>query len=347
MVDDTLTRDNPHLSRLKSGANKVEIGPVGAPKVTYVSGSYCAINVAPELTASVEGFVEAGIAPATRRAYRADLDHFAAWGGVIPATDAQLAAYIAAHATTLAVATLVRRLAAISVAHEAHGLTNPVRSRGAAEHAGMHCGIRRERGSAQRQANPLLRDDLFAVLAATGDSLRAIRDRALLLIGFAGGFRRSELCGVDFGDIERVRQGVIITLRRSKTDQEGAGRKIGIPHGRSKWCPVTALEAWLDAARIADGPIFRPIDRHGRVSAESLSAEAVCLVVRERVAAAGYEPSGYSGHSLRAGLATSAVQAGVSTLKIRGQTGHASDAMLARYIRDGELFVDNAAGALL
>jgi integrase len=208
-------------------------------------------------------------------------------------------------------------------------------------------GIRRERGSAQRQAKPLLRDDLFAVLAATGGSLRAIRDRALLLIGFAGGFRRSELCAVNCTDIERVRQGVIITLRRSKTDQDGVGRKIGIPLGRSKWCPVTALEAWLDAAGIAGGPIFRPVDRHGRVSGKRLSAEAVCLVVCERVAAAGSDPAGYSGHSLRAGLATSAVQAGVSTLKIWGQTGHASDAMLARYVRDGELFIDNAAGALL
>jgi integrase len=343
-VRDALTRDNPHLSRLTTGADEVEIRPVAAPKVTHASGSCCAINIASELAASVQGYVEAGIAPATRRAYRADLDHFAAWGGVIPSTEADLAGYLAAHAGKLAVATLVRRLAAISVAHEAHGLPNPARS--PLVRATMR-GIRRERGSAQRQAKPLLRDDLFAVLAAMGGSLRAVRDRALLLLGFAGGFRRSELCGLDFGDIERVRQGVIITLRRSKTDQEGAGRKIGIPHGRSKWCPNTALETWLEAAGIGDGSIFRPVDRHGRVSAERLSAEAVCLVVRERVAAAGYDPSGYSGHSLRAGLATSAVQAGVSTLKIRGQTGHASDAMLARYVRDGELFIDNAAGVLL
>ena len=152
----------------------------------------------------VESYVEAGIAPATRRAYRGDLDHFRAWGGDIPTTDAELAAYLAEHATTLKVATLVRRLAAISVAHEAQGLPNPVRS--PLIRATMR-GIRREHGSAQRQAKPLLRDDLFAVLAATGDSLKDIRDRALLLIGFAGGFRRSELVGLDCTDIERVRQG--------------------------------------------------------------------------------------------------------------------------------------------
>lgn len=265
-------------------------------------------------------------------------------GGDIPSSDAELAAYLAAHATTLKVATLGRRMAAISVAHEAQGLPNPVRS--PLIRATMR-GIRREHGSAQRQAKPLLRDDLFAVLAATGDGIRDLRDRALLLIGFAGGFRRSELAAITCEDIERVRQGLVITLRRSKTDQDGLGRKIGVPYGRSKWCPVAALECWLAAAGIGDGPVFRRVDRHGRVWAEHLSAEAVSLVVRERVAAAGYDPSGFSGHSLRSGFATSAAQAGVSSWRIRQQTGHASDAMLARYIRDGELFIDNAAGALL
>jgi integrase len=339
-----LTPDNSLLSGPSNGSEETKNGPVTAPAQTLASKSSSAVNCENDLDLSVQGFVEAGIAPATRRAYRADLDRFAAWGGAIPSTDAQLAAYLAAHATTLKVATLVRRLAAISIAHEAHGLPNPVRS--PLVRATLR-GIRRERGSPQRQAKPLLRDDLFAVLGAMGNDLKAIRDRALLLIGFAGGFRRSELVAINCMDIERVRQGVIITLRRSKTDQDGVGRKIGVPHGRSKWCPVAALDAWLAAAGIEDGPVFRRVDRHGRVSAARLSAEAVCLVVRARVAAAGYDPSGYSGHSLRAGLATSAAQAGVSTFKIREQTGHTSDAMLARYVRDGEIFVDNAAGALL
>ncbi|MBB4201052.1 integrase [Rhodoblastus sphagnicola] len=192
-----------------------------------------------------------------------------------------------------------------------------------------------------------MREDLFAVLAAMGDGLKDARDRALLLIGFAGGFRRSELCAINCTDLERVRQGLIITLRRSKTDQDGEGRKIGVPFGRTKSCPVHALEYWLDRARISGGPIFRRVDKHGRVFADALSPEAVCLIVRERVAAAGFDPELFSGHSLRSGLATSAAQAGVETRKIKDQTGHASDAMLRRYIRDGELFLDNAAGALL
>jgi len=152
---------------------------------------------------------------------------------------------------------------------------------------------------------------------------------------------------LDLADIDRVRQGIVLHLRRSKTDQEGRGQKIGIPHGRTRWCPVASLDAWLTTSGITEGPIFRPVDRHGRVHENRLSGEAISIVVRERAAAANLDPARYSGHSLRAGLATSAAQAGVPTWRIKAQTRHASDAMLARYIRDGELFTDNAAGALL
>ena len=222
MILEALTRDNPLLSRstaeVGDAADEVATVPVGQPEPP----STLAINCNFELGHAVQGYVQAGIAPATRRAYRADLAHFRAWGGAIPASDEQLAAYLADHATTLKVATLARRLATISAAHEAQGLLNPVRSSPLVR-ATMR-GIRREHGSAQRQAKPLLRDDLFAVLAATGDGLKDIRDRALLVIGFAGGFRRSELVGLDCADIERVREGLVITLRRSKTDQDGIGR---------------------------------------------------------------------------------------------------------------------------
>ncbi|MGD0563082.1 MAG: site-specific integrase [Roseiarcus sp.] len=288
--------------------------------------------------------VEASIADNTRRAYQSDLAHFAAWGGHLPAGPAVVASYLAAHAETLSVATLVRRIATISKAHEARGLPNPCRTE--IVRATLR-GIKRTRGIAQREAKPLLREDLFRVLDATGDGVKDARDRALLLIGFAGGFRRSELIGLDFADIERVRQGVITTLRRSKTDQEGAGRKVGIPYGRTRHCAVLAVDRWLAVSGIETGPVFRPVDRHSRIASARLSGEAVSLVIKERAAAVGMDPAGYSGHSLRAGFATSAVQAGVSTLKVRAQTGHASDAMLARYVRDGELFVGNAAGALL
>lgn len=138
-----------------------------------------------------------------------------------------------------------------------------------------------------------------------------------------------------------------MTLRRSKTDQAGRGREIGIPFARGRFCPVKALEAWLQLAGIEGGPVFRPVDRYGRIDVGRLSPDAVASVVKAGVQEIGLDPTCYSGHSLRAGLATSAAMAGVSTLDIRKQTGHASDAMLARYVRSGELFTNNAAGHLL
>jgi integrase len=304
----------------------------------------CAINCTDSVPETLAGYVRDSLAPNTRRAYLSDLAHFESWGGRVPATPEATASYLAAHAETLSMATLARRLASLAKAHRARGIASPT---GSELVRAVLRGIKRRNGSAQKEAKPLLRDDLFAVLDVMGDGLKDARDKALLLLGFAGGFRRSELVGINRQDVESVRQGIIIHLRRSKTDQDGAGRKIGIPHGRTRWCPVAVLDEWLAKSGIAEGPVFRPIDRHDRISAERLSGEAVSLVVKERVKAARIDPSGYSGHSLRAGLATSAAQAGVPSWKIRQQTGHASDAMLSRYIRDGKLFTSNAAGALL
>jgi integrase len=326
-----LTRDNPYLSRVTT-----DHVPALSTDLQATKNLACA-----ELIAD---FVRDSVAVNTKRAYRSDLDHFASWGGDIPASAETVAAYLAAHADTLSVATLVRRLASISKAHAAGAFPNPTRSE--LVRATMR-GIKRTRSRAQHEARPLLRDDLRLVLDAMDVGLKAMRDRALLLIGFAGGLRRSELVALDVGDIEQVRQGIVLHLRRSKTDQEGRGQKIGIPHGRTRWCPVSALEAWMVASGIKEGAIFRPVDRHARLHECRLSGEAIALMIRERVAAAGLEPAQYSGHSLRAGLATSAAQAGVPTWRIKAQTRHASEAMLAKYIRDGELFTDNAAGALL
>lgn len=328
MSDLGLTSDNHHLSE---------------PKNDPISDVF-AVNCNPQLPEHVAAFVQASLSDNTRRAYLCDLDHFTAWGGNIPATPEMVASYSAEHAETLAVATLVRRVASLSKAHQARGVPNPCSTE--LVRATIR-GIKRQFGTAQRQAKPLLKEDLFRALDALGDCIKDARDRALLLIGFAGGFRRSELVGLNISDIERVRQGLIVHLRRSKTDQEGAGRKIGVPYGRTRFCPVQALEIWLELSGIERGALFRPVDRHGRIAPDRLSGDAVSVIVRERVVGAGLDPSGFSGHSLRAGFATSAAQTGVSTLKIRAQTGHASDAMLARYIRDGELFTGNAAGMLL
>lgn len=323
-----LTRHNPYLSRLNrkhqtniSEINFTDLAPLG-----------------------VEDYVRESLSSSTRTAYLSDLAHFQNWGGSIPTTPERVAQYLVAHADALSVATLNRRVAALAKVHRSRGFNNPTSAE--IVKATLR-GLKRVKGSAQRQAAPLIREDLFQVLEATGSRVKDIRDRALLLIGFAGAFRRSELIGLDWEDVVPVRQGLEISLRRSKTDQYGAGRKIGVPHGRGRWCPVMALEQWKAASGATEGAIFKPVDRHDRIAAKRLSGEAVCLVVRQAIQSAGIDPAGYSGHSLRAGLATSAAQAGVSSWKIREQTGHASDAMLSRYIRDGQLFLNNAATALL
>lgn len=292
----------------------------------------------------VHALISNSLSPATRRAYRSDMAHYEAWGGVFPSTPEIVAEYLADLAEMHTVATISRRLASLAKAHRAIGVEDPTKAE--IVKSTMR-GIRRVVGTAQREAKPIMKEDLFQMLAQMDDSPKGRRDKALLLLGFAGAFRRSELVGLDVADIEHVRQGIVVALRRSKTDQTGAGRKIGVPFGRTRWCPVKHLVDWLDHAGIEDGPIFRGINRHGHVAEQRLSGEAVSIIVKERAEAAGFDADDYSGHSLRAGLATSAVIAGVSTLSIRRTTGHASDAMLARYVRVGDMFTDNAAGAVL
>jgi integrase len=304
----------------------------------------CEINFTEPLPDAVAHFVRHSLTRNTWRAYQFDLKHFEAWGGRIPCDPQTVASYLADQAGKLAVASLERRLAAITKAHDAVDRASPTRS--FLVRATLR-GIRRQFGIKQQEAKPLTRNDIFRVLDAIGEGTRDLRDRCLLLIGFAAGLRRSEIVALNASDVRAERQGLIIHLNRSKTDQEGAGRNIGIPYGRTRYCAVATLERWRERAAIVDGPIFRPVDRHGRVASERLSAEAVSVLVKKRVIAIGFNETGYSGHSLRAGFATSAALAGAPPWRIRKQTGHASDAMLARYVRDSELFTDNAADALL
>ncbi len=287
---------------------------------------------------TVNAFLAAALSDNTLRAYRADLSHFLAWGGKIPATPATVARYLAQHATILSPGTLSRRLIAIDRAHGAQGLASPT-----------HCelvkatlsGIRRTRTSAPRQAAPLLKNDVVQ-MARGLTGMRGKRDRAMLLIGFASALRRSELVALDVEDVSFVTEGLVIRLRRGKTDQEGLGRNIAIPYLKAtRNCPCRALQAWLNASGIAEGALFRRFNRYDQMLPGRLSAESMSLVVKDRVAAIGLDPALYSGHSLRAGFVTSAARAGASTTSIRAQTGHKSDAMLQRYIRDSQIFAAN------
>ena len=288
-------------------------------------------------------YLRASLATNSCRAYQADLRHFIEWGGTVPTSPELLANYLAAHAEQNAVATLARRLVSISKAHTAQGLPSPTKTE--LVRATLR-GIRHIHGSSQRQVAPAVREDVLQMVAGL-EGVKGFRDRALLLVGFAGAFRRSELVSLSVADIEYEQQGILIHLRFSKTDPEGHGRKVAIPYARGAVCPVLSLKRWLEISDIKEGPIFRAINRHSVVSESALTPQSIALIVKERAKAAGLDPTKYSGHSLRAGLVTSAARAGVSSWKIRQQTGHRSDAMLHRYIRDAKLFIDNAAGAIL
>ena len=288
-------------------------------------------------------------APNTWRAYQADWRDFEGWCAAhglasLPAAPETVALYLTALAERCKVSTLQRRIAAISQVHQAAQLEPPTRALAVRT---VMAGIRRAKGTAQQGKAAAVTATIRAMVDTLPASLLGTRDRALLLVGFAAALRRSELVSLDVGDVAVAREGLVVTLRRSKTDQEGQGRQIGIPAGQNAaTCPVKALRAWLRAAGIESGPIFRPINRHGQLAPARLSDKAVALVVKRCAQAAGFDPADFGGHSLRAGLATSAAAAGVSERAIMNQTGHRSVTVARRYIRAGSLFRENAAGAV-
>ena len=286
----------------------------------------------------VSEFLAATQARNTQLAYQYDIAHFLKSGGKIPATPRCVASYLAVHANTLSLSTLNRRVVAINHAHKDSGLKSPTRS---ALVTDTLRGIRRINGSKQRQVMPLLKADLMTITKRLS-GLIGIRDKALLLIGFAGAFRRSELVVLQVEDVRFVTEGVLIHVRRSKTDQNGMGRKVAIPFIKGLHCPARALKTWLEKSGIKTGALFRRMNRFNQVTDYGLCPASVALIVKQRVRDAGLNPEQYSGHSLRAGLVTSAAQAGVSSWKIRQQTAHKSDLTLQRYIRDSQLFVNNA-----
>lgn len=288
---------------------------------------------------SVAQFVRAAHAENTLKAYQADLAHFMAWGGSIPTNPEQVASYLAAHAHSHAPATLSRWLVALGKAHQMAGYVSPT------GHELVRLtlrGIRRSLPRHQAQARPVLTHELRQIVRAMGDNLHSLRDRALLLVGFAGAFRRSELVGLTVADVEHSAQGMLLYLRRSKTDQLAGGRKIAIPRvADTALCPVTALNLWIIRAKIDRGPIFRPINRHGQIADTALSAESVAVILKSHANAAGLDPTGYSGHSLRAGFVTSASFSGAGAENIQRQTGHSSQDMLMRYIRPASAFANH------
>lgn len=291
-------------------------------------------------------YVAHAVADSTRRAYEGDLRHFRDWGGRVPATPAMVARYLAAYAGKVKASTLNRRLAAISNAHTTLGKPSPTRSE--LVQTTMR-GIRRVHGTAQKQAKPIS-IEMLRVLAKPQkhlDPVRDLRDRTLLVVGFAGGFRRSELAKLRLESLAFGAQGVTVTLARSKTDQQGKGRVVALPPGPGWMCPVKLLKAWIQLLRGAAAevesslPLFRGVNRHGQLGG-GLCGAAVGGVVRRRMHDCGLDPSGFSAHSLRSGLVTAAAKAGVPTWAIQRQTGHRSESTVHRYIRGLSPFERNA-----
>jgi site-specific recombinase XerD len=301
----------------------------------------------PDLASAID-LAKAEKAASTRKAYGTDYRLFKAWcdaKGVssLPAAPETVAAYIAAEAQTAKPSTISRRVAAIRYAHKLAGIQTPTDAEGVK--ATMR-GIRRTFGGARNKKAPAVAAKMLGMVATAPDSLAGLRDRALLLLGFAGAFRRSELVALDVADIAETETGLLVTIRGSKTDQERQGVTIAIARGDIA-CPIKALREWLDAAGIEAGPIFRPINKAGTVAASRLTCRSVANFVKAYAGRAGFDASTFSGHSLRSGFLTSAAGKGASIFKMMDVSRHKSVDTLRGYVRDAELFKDHAGAGLL
>jgi site-specific recombinase XerD len=305
-----------------------------------------------QLVESARRYVEAGKAKSTRRAYRTSFKAFDGWctsRGLVscPAAPATIAVYLAALADAgAAVSTIERTLA--GVAHE-HRSRNHVWQRGEPATRETMAGIRRKLGtSPASKKSPVGDGELAALVATLGEDLAGLRDRALLTLGWSSACRRSELVALDVADVEEQREGLLVHVRRSKRDQEAKGFDKGIPHASApSLCAVRALRAWLDAAGIKDGPVFRGVDRYGHVSKTRLSDRSVARIVQRAASAAGLDPSRYGGHSLRSGFMTTAAEKGRPLEAIMRQTGHKTESVARGYIQHATVFVNNPAKGLV
>ena len=303
-----------------------------------------------QLVEAARGYAADARASSTRKAYLSDFTSFEAWCAgpglpSAPTTPEVVAVYLASLAERgRKASTIERALAGIAWAQRSRGFEWP---KGHPAIAAVMGGIRRRHGVAPTQKTPVVDRELAALVATLDEDLAGLRDRALLTLGWFGAFRRSELVALTVADVVRVREGLIVAVRRSKGDQEGRGAEKGIPYTSSPaLCPVRALAAWLEAAGIVEGPIFRAVDQHGHVRAAALSDRSVALVVKRCAERAGFDPKALGGHSLRAGFATTAAKKGKGLDAIMRQTLHRSEKVARGYIRHAKLFDDNAAVGL-
>jgi site-specific recombinase XerD len=310
-------------------------------------------NAAPalfDLAETAKHYIDQSLSFATRKAYASDVRIFSDWCAihalaVLPAAPETVALFLANQAQAgVAASTLNRRLAAIKCAHEAKGHATPTTHKGVT--AALK-GIRRAQGTAPAKKKAATADIVKEMVRRCPHTLTGQRDRALLLLGFAGAFRRAELVALTVADLAFVDDGLRITIRKSKTDQEGAGQVIAIPNGSLLFCPVTALKRWLAAAGIEAGPIFRAVGKGSRIGAAALSDKSVAKRVKHYAGHIGLDSADFAAHSLRAGFVTSAAEAGASIFKMAEVSRHRSTDVLAGYVRSANLFKDHAGADLL
>lgn len=278
----------------------------------------------------VAEYLQASRADNTRRSYESDIRDFQSWGGHVPSSADEIARYIAERAQSLKPSTLHRRLAALAALHRDQALADPTKNPLVRR---VMQGIERRHGMSQKQARPLLLDDLAAIVAQLGTSPSDLRDRALLLVGFFGALRRSEVVALDFDDLRETPAGLVITIRKSKTDQNSLGRQIALSSRADQLCPMSAMTAWLTVANLSSGAVFRNVTRCHATLGERLCDKTVARIIKKRAFTAGLASEGLSGHSLRAGFVTSAALAGFNSALIARQTGHKSLQVLAAYVR--------------
>tara|TARA_B110000858_G_scaffold105681_1_gene120910 strand:- start:6085 stop:7041 length:957 start_codon:yes stop_codon:yes gene_type:complete len=286
----------------------------------------------------------------TVRAYKSDFKDFGmfcAQNGFnsLPTEPKIVSIYLTYLSTKEAkMSTLKRRLVSIGVIHKLKGHYLDTKHPSIIENI---MGIKRRKGSTQTGKKPISINNLKLIINVIDQQykqeIKKLRDRTIILIGFSGGFRRNEIVSLDYDDLDFVPEGLKINIRRSKTDQFGEGSIKALPYfDNSQFCPVLSLKNWLNISKINSGPLFRRFSKGSKLSQNRLTDQTVALLIKEYLKLAGIESKNYSGHSLRSGFATSAAESGVEERSIMAMTGHKSTEMVRRYIKEADLFKNNA-----
>jgi len=286
----------------------------------------------------------------TVRAYKSDFNDFELFCAQnafksLPSEPKIVSLYLTYLSTKdVKMSTLKRRLVSIGVIHKLKGHYLDTKHPSIIENI---MGIKRRKGSIQKGKKPLLINILKQIINVIDkekiEEIKKLRDRSIILIGFSGGFRRNEIISLNYEDIDFVQEGLKISLKRSKTDQFGEGLMKGLPYfDNSQYCPVVSMRKWIEISKINSGPLFRRFKKGSKLSDNRLSDQTVALLIKDYLKIAGIESKNYSGHSLRSGFATSAAESGAEERSIMAMTGHKSTEMVRRYIKEANLFKNNA-----